>query len=104
MKFFAIILSFYFLALQVVPCNDDANIVDDSQTISVVDFDGDHDQDCEMCSPFCHCHCCHAHGISALNFFTDTEHQLIDGEITSKDMAIVQDVSFRFFQPPRRIG
>jgi len=104
MKFLAIILSFYFLALQVVPCNDDGTIADDSRTISVVDFDGDHDQDCELCSPFCHCHCCHAHAISALNFFVEMEHPLTDGEIISKELGIFQEVSLRILRPPQNIG
>jgi hypothetical protein len=102
-KFFAIILSFYFLALQVVPCNDDVTVVDDSQTISAVDFDGDHDQDCELCSPFCHCHCCHAHAISAFDFFAEMEHQLVDGKIISKELGIFQEVSLRILQPPQSI-
>ncbi|WP_317166442.1 MULTISPECIES: DUF6660 family protein [Flavobacteriaceae] len=63
MKFIAIILSFYFLALNVVPCSDTVSSADDSQVVTVIDIDGDHSQDCELCSPFCECHCCHCHSI-----------------------------------------
>jgi hypothetical protein len=62
-KFLAIILSFYFLALNVVPCNDVGNANDDSQAVLTVDFENDHGDDCELCSPFCQCHCCHVHTI-----------------------------------------
>ncbi|WP_339715411.1 DUF6660 family protein, partial [uncultured Kriegella sp.] len=45
MKFIAIILSFYFLALNAVPCNDMNYSEDDSQVVTVIDADGDHSQD-----------------------------------------------------------
>ena len=64
MKVVAIILSFYFLALNVVPCSDATNSADDTQVVTVIDIDGDHNQDCELCSPFCQCHCCHVHTIN----------------------------------------
>jgi len=51
------------LALNVVPCSDATNSADDTQVVTVIDIDGDHDQDCELCSPFCQCHCCHVHTI-----------------------------------------
>ncbi|TPN87305.1 DUF6660 family protein [Aquimarina algicola] len=63
MKYFTLILAIYFLALNGVPCSDTGNINEDSQVVSLIDYDGEHDQDCELCSPFCHCHCCHVHTI-----------------------------------------
>lgn len=105
MKFIAIILSFYLLALQAVPCNDDdVTIGNDSQTISVVDFDNDHDDDCEICSPFCQCQCCHTPVINTQNFFTESEHKSIIEEIISKELNISQEVLFRVLQPPQDIG
>ena len=105
MKFIAIILSFYLLALQAVPCNDDdVTIGNDSQTISVVDFDNDHDDDCEICSPFCQCQCCHTPVINTQNFFTETVHELISEEITRRELETFQEVSRRILQPPQKIG
>jgi hypothetical protein len=69
-----------------------------------VDIDGDHGEDCGLCSPFCHCHCCHAHAIDTLLFFNELERPQINGEISSWEKHILQDVSFRFFQPPKKIG
>jgi len=48
-----------------VPCSDAGNVKDDSQVVTVIDFDGEHNHDNtgDLCSPFCHCHCCHSHTI-----------------------------------------
>ncbi|MGB5818706.1 MAG: DUF6660 family protein [Saonia sp.] len=62
-KIFAVILSIYFLALNIIPCNDSGHSKDDTRVVSVIDYDGENGQDCELCSPFCQCHCCHSHTV-----------------------------------------
>ncbi len=46
-----------------MPCNDVPETADNSEVVSVIDIDGEHDQNGELCSPFCQCHCCHVHTI-----------------------------------------
>jgi len=100
-KFLTIILSLYFLALNVVPCSDSAQANDDAQDVSVVDFDGDHDQDLELCSPFCQCHCCHVHTID----FGIVEFQLLQTEISNENFAhfdkLGKDFTHSLYQPPK---
>ena len=101
MKFLVVILSFYFLALNVVPCSDAEKINDDSQVVTVTDFDGDHDQDRELCSPFCQCRCCPVHtldfGIASFNPFQDT----ILKENFSHFDSLGKDIRHSLLQPPK---
>ncbi|MEH6657333.1 MULTISPECIES: DUF6660 family protein [Flavobacteriaceae] len=64
MKIITIILSFYFLALNFTPCVDSKPNSDNTQVefSQVTDADQEHN-DSILCSPFCHCHCCHVHTI-----------------------------------------
>ena len=100
-KVVAIILSFYFLALNVVPCSDAANSADDTQVVTVIDIDGDHDQDCELCSPFCQCHCCHVHTVD----FGSSNFKALIIEIPSKAFvhfdSSVEEPSLSFLDPPK---
>ncbi|WP_339141138.1 DUF6660 family protein [Croceitalea sp. MTPC5] len=101
MKFLAIILSVYFLALNFVPCSDAGNVSDDSQIASIVDFDGDHDQDCELCSPFCQCHCCHVHTIDfGIAQFAPLPLTIPQNSFAHFD-SVGKDISLSLFQPPR---
>lgn len=65
MKIFTIILSIYFLGLNFVPCGDtDVDSSDVNTELSqIVDANHNHSTS-DMCSPFCHCHCCHVHTIA----------------------------------------
>ena len=64
MKYVAFILSFYFLALNVMPCTDNDTSVDDLQTHISYQQGSNHNQGgLDYCSPFCSCHCCHVHTI-----------------------------------------
>ncbi|MEY8021416.1 DUF6660 family protein [Muriicola sp. E247] len=101
MKLLATILSIYFLALNVLPCSDAGNVNDDSQVVITVDFDGDHDQDCELCSPFCQCHCCHAHTINfGLALFEPLQPLISQANFVHFDRA-GKDISLSLFQPPQ---
>ena len=100
-KIFAIILSIYCFALNIVPCNDAGNVTDDSQIVATVDLDHDHDQDCELCSPFCQCHCCHVHVISCgLVTFEPLEPLILLDNFNHFD-SIGKDISLSLLQPPQ---
>ncbi|TMM53442.1 hypothetical protein FEE95_20505 [Maribacter algarum] len=105
MKFLAVILSLYFLALNVVPCGDDAQISDSATTEFQVG--SDHNQnhgDCELCSPFCQCHCCHSHTIVFdLDIFEPIEPTVIQESFTHFE-SVSEDPVFTLFQPPKSIG
>ena len=64
MKIIISIFSIYFLALNIMPCNDGKIKMHDDmeQTVNIDDHDG-HDHEDE-CSPFCQCNCCSVHVIS----------------------------------------
>ncbi|WP_084273485.1 DUF6660 family protein [Maribacter antarcticus] len=101
MKLFTVILSIYFLVLNLVPCGDTDNVDDDSQVVSIMDYDGDHDQDCELCSPFCQCHCCHVHTVD----FGITNFVPLQPAISKENFVHFdghgKDISHSLFQPPR---
>ncbi|AZQ59842.1 hypothetical protein EJ994_13935 [Maribacter sp. MJ134] len=105
MKFLAVILSLYFLALNVVPCGDDGQISDSVTTEFQVDFDQNQEHgDCELCSPFCQCHCCHSHTlVFGLDIFKPIE-PTIAQECFSHFESVSEDLVFSLFQPPRIIG
>ncbi|MGI0107017.1 DUF6660 family protein [Salinimicrobium sp. WS361] len=105
MKFFAIILSFYFLGLNFIPCDDIA--ASESQDTTVVSLEVDQDQQGDQhgtsddCPPFCQCHCCHVHVVrfetSSFEVFEQKTPFLtpLFGESAGKEIA------FSHFQPPR---
>ena len=106
MKIIAIILSFYFLGLNFIPCDD--TLVSDNQETIFVNFDLDQDNmDQQMdnktdeCPPFCQCHCCHVHVVN----FHPSNFEVPDLEIPN---LIVQkgdnpgiEILDSHFQPPR---
>ncbi|WP_405412201.1 DUF6660 family protein [Maribacter sp. Asnod1-A12] len=104
-KFIAVILSLYFLALNVVPCGDDAQISDSSTTEFQVGLDHNQNHgECELCSPFCQCHCCHSHTIVFdLDIFEPIEPKVIQ-ESFSHFESVSEDPVFTLFQPPKIIG
>ncbi|QYJ69347.1 DUF6660 family protein [Flavobacterium litorale] len=65
MKIVTLILSFYILALNALPCSDTEVSVNNSQIEFVMDVDMDdsHNDVTDFCSPFCTCHCCHVHTV-----------------------------------------
>ena len=100
-KLLAIILSIYCFALNIVPCSDVGNVTDDSQVVATMDFDGDHDQDCELCSPFCQCHCCHVHVISFGLATFEPLVPLIPQDNFNHFDSIGKDISLSLLQPPQ---
>ncbi|MEF3079822.1 MULTISPECIES: DUF6660 family protein [Flavobacteriaceae] len=101
MKFITLILSIYFLTLNTVPCSDIDKSIDDSQVVSVVDYNGEHDEDCELCSPFCHCHCCHVHTISfSLPSFKPYQPEVPKESFNHLD-SLESNFYHSLFQPPQ---
>lgn len=91
----------YFLALNLVPCGDSVPSEDDNQIVSVVDYNGDQDQDCELCSPFCQCHCCHVHTIDiGLDDFQPLQ-TIFSQEIFAHIDNPGKDFTLSLYQPPQ---
>ena len=101
MKFITLILSIYFLTLNTVPCSDIDKSIDDSQVVSVVDYNGEHDEDCELCSPFCHCHCCHVHTINFGLVAFQPLQPAIPQEFFVHFDDLGKDIPHSLFQPPQ---
>ncbi|MGH1384007.1 DUF6660 family protein [Kordia sp.] len=60
MKFLAAILSIYIFTLNFLPCGDSSNADNEIKIEISHDVNDDHGhQDSDLCSPFCHCNCCH---------------------------------------------
>lgn len=100
-KLLTLILSVYFLALNVVPCSD-ADIVTDNQVTLAADngVDQGHAFN-DMCSPFCMCHCCHTHTVN----FNMVTFELFQPLISQEELAHFEssgkDVFLDLLQPPR---
>jgi len=66
-KIILFLFSFYFLGLNIMPCNDaDVDTHDDVEQIAEAgdcDDNESHDHEDE-CSPFCQCNCCSVHVIT----------------------------------------
>lgn len=65
MKIATLILTFYLLALNGLPCSDANFPANESQTETIMHGHTDHSENgtSDLCSPFCTCHCCHVHTI-----------------------------------------
>ena len=84
-----------------MPCSDTAETKDDSQVVSLVDFDGEHDQDCELCSPFCQCHCCHVHTVDfGIVHFEPLQPPISQDNFKHFD-SLGKDFLHSLFQPPQ---
>ncbi|MUH36011.1 hypothetical protein D9O36_09175 [Zobellia amurskyensis] len=101
MRLFAIILSVYFLALNVVPCSD-ADIVTDNQVTVAADNGVDHGHaSSDLCSPFCMCHCCHTHTVNFTIFTFEPFQPLISQEELAHFDSLGKDIFLDLLQPPR---
>ncbi|MHA7944451.1 DUF6660 family protein [Formosa sp. 3Alg 14/1] len=102
MKFLAVILSIYILALNFAPCEDIASIDDDITTEITQQSDANHDHNAtDECSPFCQCHCCHIHATE----FTPLQVTFTVPDISTKIFlhfdSLGQDFNQTLLQPPR---
>ncbi|MDW5289596.1 DUF6660 family protein [Formosa sp. PL04] len=102
MKFLAVILSIYILALNFAPCEDTASFDDDTTTEFSEHSDSNHDHNAsDECSPFCQCHCCHIHATQ----FIPLEISFTISEISTKLFlhfdSLGKDFNQTILQPPR---
>ncbi|WP_088340307.1 DUF6660 family protein [Robiginitalea sediminis] len=101
MKWASIILTVYFLCLNALPCNDARIVIEGDHTTFSIDLSADHSLACELCSPFCQCHCCHVHIIH----FDIANFEPLQATISQDNFAhferIGKDNTFSIFQPPQ---
>lgn len=107
MKFFTVILAFYFFTLNVYPCGDSDSHKDCSVEIEMnTDTDDQHEDHnhTEECSPFCHCHCCHVHTIQV----TFIGYPILKPDYSNTVFGVFEGVSEEatlvLLQPPQFIG
>jgi hypothetical protein len=98
-KTFAVIFGFYTVALSLTHCCDKYEQANTPQTVQ--QSQEHHEQDHNLCSPFCQCNCCH--GFIVLHF---TKHNAITPAFAEKPFQLSVDhlpSSFAadFWQPPR---
>tara|TARA_R100000935_G_scaffold58381_1_gene95175 strand:- start:1071 stop:1382 length:312 start_codon:yes stop_codon:yes gene_type:complete len=102
MKFLAIILSFYFLGLNLVPCEDAVELSGTDVQVQELTQDMEFSTtDTDDCSPFCQCHCCHVN-IARVNITSfSTIETPISILIIQKGENSGQEIPQTHFQPPR---
>ncbi|MDO6809484.1 hypothetical protein Q4603_12720 [Zobellia galactanivorans] len=101
MKLLTFILSFYFLALNVVPCSDMEPLADGQVSVVADSGDGYGHALNDLCSPFCHCHCCHTHTVSFEIFSFEPFQPSIPQEELAHFDSLGKDISLDLLQPPR---
>ncbi len=82
MKFIAIILSVYVMALTAMPCNDIHITDSNSASYELFEQSPNQTNDVDLCSPFCFCHCCQT--LSFTSFFNITLVNLVEITIDIK--------------------
>jgi len=101
-KIIALILSFYILALNGFPCNDNGVDTDNYETEIAHNLDLNNTHSAfDLCPPFCTCHCCHVHTID----FGSSNFEPLISEISSEVLGysdnLGQDISYSLLQPPK---
>lgn len=101
MKYLAVLLSMYLLALNLAPCTDVVTSDTDAKTeFSQAANDHQH-QDSDLCSPFCICQCCH---VSA-TYSQFTYIKLDINYISTQDFFYLngteKDITTSILQPPK---
>lgn len=107
MRWIITILTFYMLALSVVPCYDAGNECNDNrrETISAQSHDHKQDKD-DVCTPFCTCNCCHS-SIVSFNFkpfeFNQVKPAVMVQKITVRDFYLFSNYYGTIWQPPKSV-
>jgi len=101
-KTVALILSFYFLLLNVVPCNDE------DKSVNIYSDDISVQADCSFsniqlntCTSFCMCSCCNIHIIQSAEIFYELPFNEINSEIYFYTESLASKISFPLLHPPR---
>lgn len=102
MKSVALILSFYFLALNVMTCPDNDSIVDSEQNQITYQQYSNHNQGhLDLCSPFCSCQCCHVQTSIFDTMAYDIVESKVSLEILSHLCGPTKDFRNFILQPPQ---
>lgn len=103
MKFFAVILSFFFLMLTLLPCEDGSKVDENSSAEETVCFEKDCENESEgLCSPFCQqCHCCQVHVTNLQVTDVVIYNSEISRNIIPQFEGAGEEVLISHFQPPR---
>jgi len=100
MKFFALILSFYVMALTAVPCDDAFAIDDNSVRLELLDQNQHQSKDVDLCTPFCFCNCCQT--LSQTTTFSTTQVTFTGFDIITPVLVQNEMVcTTTFWRPPK---
>ena len=102
MKFIALILSVYILALNFAPCEDSGTLDNDIKIEISQHVDEDNSNTgLDLCSHFCQCHCCHIH----VTYFNLSEFTVVSNNISTKLFShfdnLGKEIPNPILQPPR---
>ncbi|MEN2412404.1 DUF6660 family protein [Flavobacterium mesophilum] len=105
MKWIAVFLSIYLMALSNLPCADmEVNSALHKTAQFSSEANHSHDKDNDLCSPFCACNCCGAQVLSYLSAtvfeFPKTYHQ-ISIPLPSYNSVFISDFYGSIWQPPQ---
>ena len=108
MKVFCIIFSFYILLLSLQPCAEmTTNLqlrVNETSKQTYFQSDEQKDEDCDECSPFCICSCCHFSTAYQFKSFSVTNKIIFSAISTSGNFyqnPYAQTYKTSFWQPPK---
>ncbi|OFX27961.1 MAG: hypothetical protein A2X08_15710 [Bacteroidetes bacterium GWA2_32_17] len=100
MKIFGYILSIYILTLLAYPCQDDCSYLLTNNTNNSANHNHN-EQDCNSCSPFCTCNCCHVSTIISFNAIINKASTIpVLINVIYKE-SFIKDIFFTIWQPPK---
>jgi len=102
-KFLTVIIAFYILSLNLVPCEDGFEGCEDAQ-IEISQNSEDHGHNnIDFCSPFCQCQCCQIN----VTFNSVSIPQIIPDPISTEVFLYVNrlesNISFSILRPPQAV-
>jgi len=100
MKIFAVIFALYTVVLSLAPCCDESEQANIQQTIQQSQ-NHHHDEENELCSPFCQCSCCHAFIVLHLLKQNSITPVLDQQQVLSTKGHLPSSFAADFWQPPR---
>jgi hypothetical protein len=88
-------------ALMLLPCNDTCNSLQHETPTTVQAAQNHHQEDNDICSPFCFCSCC-ATAMTIHNFptFGFTPHLTVQ-DFSMLELAFVSNAKASIWQPPK---
>ncbi|WP_289658728.1 DUF6660 family protein [Flavobacterium panacagri] len=105
MKWIAIVMSIYLMALSNMPCADmEVNSAMHKTAQFASEDNHSHDKDNDLCSPFCACNCCGAQVLSyqtPVNFEFPAPYNLISIPLPTYQSVFISDFYGSIWQPPQ---